>query len=323
MIAVKNTVFLVISLLLVSVLTSCSQQQSSRQIKGTLFLLDASQSSIISILQREQQLRERLSRAFESREAIYFDFIRNNSTKQQISSLVSMQTIVGVDEVISNNINNDRRRTQALNSASDLWRQSLINSKNSDDCISQGATYIEVNSVLDKQESRTIAQYVCASAIKAKEIFAAIKRIGSGSKNESDYIGSDVQGAFSRGFRKLESDSRNLYSAGEVKYSLGRTTVVISSDMMQVSNSENRIIDVIADMNDDEVERYLEERIGQPSLSGFYTLVKVDGWLNTKKKFSEKERQILETYWRKWFYLGFELEEIDFGLGVIDWSVDQ
>jgi hypothetical protein len=121
----------------------------------------------------------------------------------------------------------------------------------------------------------------------------------------------------------MESDSKNLYSPGDVKYSVDRKTILVSSDMMQVSDSKNRIIDVIRDMSDEEVEQYLTENIGQPNNSGFFSIVKIDGWLNTKVKFSEKERQVLETYWRKWFYLSFELEEIDFGLGVIDWSVDQ
>lgn len=93
--------------------------------------------------------------------------------------------------------------------------------------------------------------------------------------------------------------------------------------MMQVSDSETRIIDSIRDMDEEEIVLYLKERIGQTNISGFYPVVKIDGWLNTKKKFSEKERQTLETYWRKWFELSFELRDIDFGLGVIDWSVDQ
>ena len=323
LLALKKSISFVLLSLCASLLSSCSEQDSAKELQATLFLLDASRSSILSIPQRELQLRERLNKAFERKEAIYFDFIRNNSTKQQISSLVSMQTIVEVDDIILSEINNERRQTQARNSTSELWRQSLINTKNVEDCINQGATSLEVNSVLDDQEARTIAQYVCTSASKAKEVLSAIKRIGTGGKNENDYIGSDIQGAFSRGFRKLESDSRNLYSPGNVKYSLGRRTVVLSSDMVQVSSSENSVIDVIGDMNEEQVEQYVKERSGQPSPSGFFAIVKIDGWLNTKKKFSEKERQVLETYWKKWFYFGFELEEIDFGLGVIDWSVDQ
>lgn len=306
-----------------SLLSSCSEQDSVKEIKATLFLLDASKSSIISIPRREQQLRERLNRAFEDKEAIYFDFIRNNSTKQLISSLVSMQTIVEVDDIILSKINNKRRETEARDKVSELWRQSLINTKSTEDCINQGTTSIEVNSVLDDQEARRIAQLVCTSASKAKEVFSAIRLIGSGAAIEGGYIGSDIQGAFSRGYRKMESDSKNLYSPGDVRYSVGRKSIVVSSDMMQVSDSETRIIDSIRDMDEEEIVLYLKERIGQSNISGFYPVVKIDGWLNTKKKFSEKERQTLETYWRKWFELSFELQDIDFGLGVIDWSVDQ
>ena len=306
-----------------SLLSSCSEESSARDIQATLFLLDASKSSIISITQREQQLRERLNSAFERKEAIYFDFIRNNSTKQLISSLVSMQTIVGVDDIILSNINNEKNQTKARESVSELWRQSLINTKSTEDCINQGTTSIEVKSVLDDQEARRIAQFVCTSANKAKEVFAAIRVIGSGVAKEGGYIGSDIQGAFSRGYKKMESDSNNLYSPGDVNYSVKRRTIVVSSDMMQVSDGQNRIIDSIRDKNEEEIVVYLKERIGQPNNPGFVSIVKIDGWLNTKKNFSEIERQVLETYWIKWFELSFELQDIDFGLGVIDWSVDQ
>jgi hypothetical protein len=319
----KKSIFVVLFSLSASLLSSCSEESSARDIHATLFLLDASKSSIISITQREQQLRERLNSAFERKEAIYFDFIRNNSTKQLISSLVSMQTIVGVDDIILSKINNERRQTEARDSVSELWRQSLINTKSTEDCINQGTTSIEVKSVLDDQEARRIAQFVCTSANKAKEVFAAIRVIGSGVAKEGGYIGSDIQGAFSRGYKKMESDSNNLYSPGDVNYSVKRRTIVVSSDMMQVSDGQNRIIDSIRDKNEEEIVVYLKERIGQPNISGFVSIVKIDGWLNTKKNFSEIERQVLETYWKKWFELSFELLDIDFGLGVIDWSVDQ
>ena len=318
----KIYIFVVLFSLFASLLTSCSDKGSAKEIKSTLFLLDASKSSIISIPQREQQLRERLNNAFDEREAIYFDFIRNNSTKQLISALVSMQTIVEVDDIILSNINNERNQTDARDIASELWRQSLINTKSVDECIAQGTNSIADKSKLKDQESRRIAGYICASASKAREVFAAIRLIGSGEAIEDGYIGSDIQGAFSRGYRKLESDSKNLYSPG-VKYSVGKKSIVVSSDMMQVSDSKKRIIDEIRDKDEEGIEQYLKERIGQPNISGFYTIVKIDGWLNTKKKFSERERQILETYWKKWFLLSFDLEEIDFGLGVLDWSVDQ
>ncbi len=319
----KTYFFVVLFSLFASLLTSCSDKNSAEEIQSTLFLLDASKSSIVSIPQREQQLRERLNSAFDRKEAIYFDFIRNNSTKQLISSLVSMQTIVEVDDIILSNINNEKNQTNARNSVSELWRQSLINNKSVDECIAQGTTSIAVKSVLKDQESRRVARYICTSASKAKEVFAAIRIIGSGEAIENGYIGSDIQGAFSRGYRKMESDSKNLYSPGDVNYSVKRKSIVVSSDMMQVSDSKNRIIDEIRDKNEEEIEDYLKERIGQPNISGFYPIVKIDGWLNTKKKFSERERQILETYWKKWFLLSFELEEVDFGFGVIDWSVDQ
>ena len=323
MLPLKKSIFVVLFSLSASLLSSCSQQSSAREIQATLFLLDASKSSIVSIPQREQQLRERLNSAFERKEAIYFDFIRNNSTKQLISSLVSMQTIVGVDDIILSKINNERRQTEARDSVSELLRQSLINTKSTEDCINQGTTSIEVKSVLDDQEARRIAQFVCTSANKAKEVFAAIRVIGSGVAIEGGYIGSDIQGAFSRGYKKMESDSNNLYSPGDVSYSVKKRTIVVSSDMMQVSDGQNRIIDSIRDKNEEEIVVYLTERIRQPNISGFVSIVKIDGWLNTKKNFSEIERQVLETYWRKWFELSFELLDIDFGLGVIDWSVDQ
>jgi hypothetical protein len=48
----------------------------------------------------------------------------------------------------------------------------------------------------------------------------------------------------------------------------------------------------------------------------------IDGWLSTKKNFSEPERILLETYWKTWFTT-LDLDEPDFGFGVVDWSVTQ
>lgn len=71
-------------LVMTLLLTSCSEAGSTKQIRATLFLLDASGSMLRSVSEREQQLKERLNGAFQNEEAIYFDFIRNDYTKQVI-----------------------------------------------------------------------------------------------------------------------------------------------------------------------------------------------------------------------------------------------
>ena len=91
-----SCVLLVVALLL----TSCSEAGSTKQIRATLFLLDASGSMIRSVSEREQQLKERLTGAFQNEEAIYFDFIRNDYTKQVILPLISMQSIISVNDIV-------------------------------------------------------------------------------------------------------------------------------------------------------------------------------------------------------------------------------
>jgi hypothetical protein len=90
----KKSIFVVLVSLSASLLTSCSDQSSTQTIRATLFLLDASKSMFLTVEKREQQLRERLAGAFSKDEAIYFDFIRNNLSKQVILPLVPMQTMM-------------------------------------------------------------------------------------------------------------------------------------------------------------------------------------------------------------------------------------
>jgi hypothetical protein len=93
--------------------------------------------------------------------------------------------------------------------------------------------------------------------------------------------------------------------------------------MVQRRGTENKALDVVRDMTEEQLSDYILLKVkGQESYSSFRPLVKIDGWLSTKKIFSEKERQTLELYWKKWF-TSLGLDEPDFGFGVIDLSVDQ
>ena len=116
-------------------LTSCSDAGSTKQIRATLFLLDASGSMIRSVSEREQQLKERLTGAFQNEEAIYFDFIRNDYTKQVILPLISMQSIISVNYIILEDAKNEKVRKETKAKISELWQQAFSNSKETQDCI--------------------------------------------------------------------------------------------------------------------------------------------------------------------------------------------
>jgi hypothetical protein len=275
---------------------------------------------VLSISQREEQLRERLSGAFDNEEAIYFDFIRNNYTKQVILPLVSMQSIINVNDEIFTYAKDNKRKKQTKEFVSDFWRKSLLNAKTVDACITEGASELEVNTVLE-QGARVVAQNICVSAAKAKETFSNIRVIGSGGRMEKGFLGSDIQGAFIRGLKRLESESGNLLNKENEDVKV-RATIVVSSDMMQRSSTGERVVDVVRDMTEEQISEYVTKVRGQQESRDLRPIVKIDGWLSTREKLSEVERRSLELYWKKWFTT-LDLDEPDFGFGVMDWSVDQ
>lgn len=318
----KKSVLTVALSLCVSLLTACAEQSSTQTIRATLFLLDASKSMALSIQEREQQLKERLAGAFSEKrqEAIYFDFIRNNYSKQLILPLVSMQTILNVNDEVLTYAKDDRVRRETRELISDRWTQSISSTKSVSLCITDLTNDLDTNSVL-AEGSRVVAQNICISAEKAKEVMAKIRTIGAGGSVENGFIGSDIEGAFVRGLDRLESESRNLINSENQPVSV-RATIVISSDMMQRNSNGDNVIDTVRSMTEEQIDSYVTELRGQQESIRLKPIVKIDGWASTKKNYSDKDRQALELYWKRWFTtLG--LQEPDFGFGVIDWSVDQ
>jgi hypothetical protein len=301
-------------------ISSCSEAGTTKQIRASLFLLDASGSMLRSVSEREHQLKERLSGAFQNEEAIYFDFIRNDYTKQLIMPLISMQSIISVNDIVLEDAKNEKVRKETKAKISALWQQALIDSKETDACIQYVLTGLLRDTVIENQGARRIASYICVSANKAKETFASIRTLGSGGKIEDGYIGSDIEGAFLRGLKRLESESGNLINSLNESVKV-RATIVVSSDMVQFRSGEKGIIDTIRGMTDEEIAEFVTKSRGEQEFRELRPIVKIDGWLSTKENFSEKDRQNLELYWKKWFST-LDLDEPDFGFGIMDWSVD-
>ncbi len=301
-------------------LSSCSEAGSTKNIRATLFLLDASGSMIRSVAEREQQLKERLTGAFQREEAIYFDFIRNDYTKQMILPLISMQTIISVNDIVLEDAKDEKVRKQTKAKISELWEQALNDSKETDACIESVSDGLLRDTVIEDQGARRISSYICVSANKAKEIFASIRTLGSGGKIEDGYIGSDIEGAFLRGFRRMESESGNLINSLNESVNV-RATIVVSSDMVQSRAGDEGIVRTIRNMTDEQIAEFVTKSRGQQEFPRLRPVVKIDGWLSTTGKISERDRQALEVYWKKWFST-LDLDEPDFGFGVMDWSVD-
>ena len=317
---VKKSLTLCVVIATSLLLTSCSEAGSTKQIRATVFLLDASKSMIRSVSEREQQLQERLIGAFDNEEAIYFGFIRNDYTKQIISPLIKMQSIIAVNDVVLEDAKDAKVRKETKAMISSLWRQSLSDSRGTEACVQFVSTGLLRDTVIEDQGARKIAQNLCVSANKAKETFANIQTLGSGKSIENGYIGSDIEGAFIRGLKQLESESGNLINSANESVKV-RATIVVSSDMVQKKVNTDSVIKVIRNMTNEQIEEFVTKSRGEQEFREIRPIVKIDGWLSTKQNFSDKDRQALELYWKKWFST-LDLDEPDFGLGVIDWSVD-
>jgi hypothetical protein len=309
-----------VSTLLIVASSGCSKTDEVDSVKATLFLLDASKSNLQSVGKREQQLRERLAGAFSKNEAIYFDIIRNNYSKQVILSLVPMQTILNVRELVISDVNNERRRNEVIEEISKLWTQSISDSRSVSICIQQDSAKLEINTVLDGQVATEIARNLCVYAEKSKESLASIRNIASGLKLENAYIGSNIEGAFLRAFAKLESEAFNLVGRDNRNVRV-RASIIISSDMVQRGSDGKALLDDIKNLTEEEIASYVTQKLANQELTYFKPLIKVDGWLTTKRNFSDRERELLKMYWTQWF-TNLGLEQPDLDLGVLDWSVE-
>jgi hypothetical protein len=298
-------------------LTSCSEENSTKDIRATLFLLDASKSVRAKVPIREDQLRNRLLSAFNRKEAIYFDFVRNDYSKQEPKALVTMQGIVKINDIVENQINNAKRKKQAREAIDQLWEMALSQEPGSLECPSRISKLLTDRTVIKVTEASSIGRQLCISATKANEILIGIKELANDEMAKSLFIGSNVEGAFEKGLKKLEADSSNIFNYENERVRV-RATIVVSSDMMQTDANGIQLIDQIKDLDPKQIEKLVQAQrsIQERELP---TLIIIDGWLTTSRNLSEKQRFLLESYWKAWFQTQ-GLEEPDFGHGVIDWS---
>lgn len=302
-------------------LSSCSQSSSTEQIRATLFLLDASRSTIASVSARENQLRERLEGVFEKQEAIYFDFIRTDFTKQMVLPLISMQSVINIEDTVRTDAKDDRVRKDTRELIGRIWVQALNDSNTSAACSAVYLRQLTNGTVLSESGAKVIVRNLCVSAAKAKQTFTDIRAVGNGTTSGVAFIGSDIEGAFLRALNRLETESSNLLNIENQRVGV-KATIVVSSDMMQRRSSGKRVIDEISGLNSDQVVKYVTESRKNLEIRTLRPNIIIDGWLTTKRNFSESERELLETYWKTWFTT-LDLDEPDFGSGLVDWSVSQ
>jgi hypothetical protein len=231
-----------------------------------------------------------------------------------------MQSIISVNDIVLEDAKDEKVRKQTKAKISELWQQALSDSKETDACIESVSAGLLRDTVIQDQGARRISNYICVSAKKAKEIFASIRTLGSGGKIEDGYIGSDIEGAFLRGLKRLESESGNLINSLNESVKV-RATIVVSSDMVQSRAGDEGIVRTIRNMTDEQIAEFVTKSRGEQEFRELRPVVKIDGWLSTKGNFAERDRQALELYWKKWFST-LDLDEPDFGFGVMDWSVD-
>jgi hypothetical protein len=91
--------------------------------------------------------------------------------------------------------------------------------------------------------------------------------------------------------------------------------------MVQRGSDGKVLLDDIKNLTEEEIASYVTQKLGDQELTYFKPIIKVDGWLTTKRNFSDRERELLKMYWTQWF-TNLGLEQPDFDLGVLDWSVE-
>lgn len=91
--------------------------------------------------------------------------------------------------------------------------------------------------------------------------------------------------------------------------------------MVQRKAGDVGIVQTIRNMTNEQIAEFVTKSRGEQEFRELRPVVKIDGWLSTTGKISERDRQALEIYWKKWFST-LDLDEPDFGFGIMDWSVD-
>jgi hypothetical protein len=195
-------------------LTACSSK-SAEAINVDVFLYDISgsgDSAGFSSFDRQSQLRSKFEDSFRSRTALYFDFVRKDFGRQQVSALIPANFFVELDKEIDSEIHDSALKKDTLDALQGVWENLLQNQAMADsiDCSSQLAPKVSEASGgnLPPSSTKSIARDFCSTVRTGLKVINSIPVVAAATLDSG--IGSGIQGAIDRAIAKIESEETRI-----------------------------------------------------------------------------------------------------------------
>lgn len=216
-------------------LTACSSE-SAESIRVDVFLYDISgsgDSAGFTSFDRQSQLRSKFEDSFRSRTALYFDFVRKDFGRQQVSALIPASFFLELDKEIDNEIHDSALKKETLDSLQGVWEKLLQNQSLADslDCSSQLAPKVSTASRgnLPPASTTSIARDFCSTARSGLKVINSIPVVAAAALDNG--IGSGIQGAIDRAIAKIESEEIRILRRTPGVVLIPR--IVVTSDFIE------------------------------------------------------------------------------------------
>lgn len=323
----KTRLSLFVILISIISLTACSNKGVATSIRADIILLDISGSSTNSVgtfniedhspsslSERKKQLESKLKNSISQRTAVYFGFVKKNYGRSDIVTLVPASLILEIDSILNKDFKNKKLQGEASDGISVAWASAIDQEiALPDSCNKEILKQIIINSSnaqIGDENANRISSKLCNSAVNSMYQFNQLE-------SSPDNIGSDIQGSIDRSLQKIASDEKRLINS-DMKQVVLRPTIILVSDLIQVSNGKPITSDVFATSDNKaacELARN-ESKSFTPSYDGNVVLIS-DGFAGTKGEINSNNRDKLMEYWKCWFESRL-ITEIDIGAKGID-----
>lgn len=222
-------------------LTSCASETSA-SINVDVFLYDISgsgDSAGFSYFDRQNQLRAKFEESFRSNTALYFDFVRKDFGRQQISSLIPASFFVGLNYELDREIHDEVLKKDTKDGLQKVWANLLQNQGLADsmDCTSQLTPEITDASGgnLPEASSRSLAGDFCSTARAGLKVINSIPVVAEAALDSG--IGSGIQGAIDRAISKIESEEIRILRRSPEVVLVPR--IIVTSDFIESTPNFN------------------------------------------------------------------------------------
>lgn len=321
----KIAIVLAGTLIATFTVTGCGAT-SSKSIDAYIFLYDISGSAEMtsySPLDRRDQLLARLATSYSDHQALYFDFIRRDAGRQQVTSLISPTLYIAIDEVLDEEINDGGLLEEVKKNLSQVW-ESLVSDQalaDSDKCSSEiraKATQAS-NGYFSTSAGSKIASKFCSTVRQALHTINDIPVTAESWKLNG--IGSGIQNAVDTAIDKIESEELRIQRRNPEVQIL--PTIVLTSDFNEVHDNLKFVLvkDLEKVSGPDAACELGTETAGNLEPTYLSINIESDGFGTVKDGHVDGDmREKFTSYWQCWFDAR-GISDVNIGDRGLDWAM--